>query len=69
MTNSDDTSGPTRVEVTAKFLSGTAAKQRAYEEHRRMWTAPFHPSQPRTQAAARSRSRGAIHDPRQGKLL
>ena len=69
MTNSGDTDGPQRVDVTAQFLSGTAAKQRAYEERRRMWTAPFHPSQPRAQAAVRSRSRGAIHDPRQGKLL
>ncbi|HTB48024.1 MAG TPA: hypothetical protein VK741_30690 [Acetobacteraceae bacterium] len=62
------TRAPTRVEVTATFLAETSARQHAYEARRRMWTAAFHPSDPRTQAAARSRGRGAIHDARQGKL-
>ena len=68
MTDSPDRRQPVRVEVTARFITETAAKQRAYEVRRRMWTAAFHPSDPRTQAAARSRGRGAIHDARQGKL-
>jgi hypothetical protein len=58
---------PARVEVTARFLTDAAARQKAYEARRRMWTAAFHPSEPRTQAAARSR-RGSIHDPRQSRL-
>jgi hypothetical protein len=59
---------PARVEVTAGFLSEAAAKQKAYEVRRRMWTAAFHPSEPRAQAAARSRRGGRIHDPRQAKF-
>jgi hypothetical protein len=57
-----------RVEVTAQWIAENAAKQRAYEISRRMWTAPFQPSNPRAQPAARSRSRGKIHDPRQGRF-
>jgi hypothetical protein len=68
MTDRAETGTPARVEVTAKFLAETLARQRAYEIRRRMWTAAFHPSDPRTQAAARSRGRGAIHDARQGKF-
>jgi hypothetical protein len=59
---------PARVEVTAKFLAEAAARQHAYEARRRLWTAAFHPSEPRTQAASRSRRAGRIHDPRQGKF-
>jgi hypothetical protein len=59
---------PARVEVTAAFLSEAAARQRAYEARRKVWTAAFHPSEPRTQAASRSRRIGRIHDPRQGKF-
>ncbi|HUD62897.1 MAG TPA: hypothetical protein VMQ99_25565 [Acetobacteraceae bacterium] len=59
---------PARVEVTTKFLAEAAARQRAYETRRRIWTATFHPSEPRAQAAARSRRIGRIHDPRQGKF-
>jgi hypothetical protein len=54
--------------VTAKFLAEAEARQRAYEARRQMWTAAFHPSEPRTQAASRSRRAGRIHDPRQGKF-
>jgi hypothetical protein len=68
MSGSSKTGTPTRVEVTAKFLAETSARQNAYEARRRMWTSAFQPSDPRTQAAARSRGRGAIHDARQGKL-
>ncbi len=68
MTDRTETGAPTRVEVTAKFLAETTARQRAYEARRHMWTAAFHSSDPRTQAAARSRGRGAIHDARQGKF-
>lgn len=68
MTDGPDRMQPVRVEVTARFLSETAAKQRAYEMRRRMWTAAFRPSDPRAQAAARSRGRGQIYDPRQGKF-
>ena len=68
MNDGSDREGPVRVAVTAKFLTDSAARQRAYEAQRRIWTAAFHPSDPRTQAAARSRGRGAIHDPRQGKF-
>ncbi|MGA3401634.1 MAG: hypothetical protein ABSC95_20680 [Acetobacteraceae bacterium] len=68
MTDRGDTGTPTRVEVTAKFLAETSARQRAYEARRRLWTAAFHPSDPRAQAATRSRGRGAIHDARQAKL-
>jgi hypothetical protein len=68
MTDKRDIGIPTRVEVTAKFLAETSARQRAYEARRRIWTAAFQPSDPRTQAASRSRARGAIHDARQAKL-
>jgi hypothetical protein len=57
-----------RVEVTAQWLAEGAAKQRAYEISRRLWMAAFGPSDPRAQPASRSRSRGKIHDPRQGKF-
>jgi hypothetical protein len=57
-----------RIEVTAQWLAEGTAKQRAYEASRRLWTAAFQPSNPRAQPAARSRSRGKIHDPRQGKF-
>jgi hypothetical protein len=63
----DERIPPTRVEVTAKFLAEAGTRQKAYEARRRMWTAAFHPSEPRTQAAARSR-RGRINDPRQSKF-
>jgi hypothetical protein len=59
---------PPRVEVTAGFLAEAGAKQKAYEARRRMWTSAFQPSEPRAQAAARSRRGGRIHDPRQGKF-
>lgn len=59
---------PVRVEVTAKFLAEAAEKQRAYEVRRRMWASAFHPSEPRAQAATRSRRAGKINDPRQGKF-
>ena len=68
MTDNPDRRQPVRVEVTARFITETAAKQRAYEVRRRMWTAAFHPAEPRTQALAVSRHRGRIHDPRQGKF-
>ena len=57
-----------RVEVTAEFLAEAAERQRAYAARRKMWTAAFHPSEPRAQAAARSRRHGKINDPRQGKF-
>ena len=59
---------PVRVEVTAKFLAEATERQRAYEVRRKMWTAAFHPSEPRAQVASRSRRVGRINDPRQGKL-
>jgi hypothetical protein len=60
---------PIRVEVTAQFLAEAAARQRAYEARRKLWTAAFHPSEPRAQAASRSRGRGGkINDPRQGRF-
>jgi hypothetical protein len=59
---------PMRVEVTAKFLAEAAERQRAYEMRRKLWTAAFHPSEPRAQAASRSRRGGRINDPRQGKF-
>ena len=59
---------PVRVEVTARFLSEAAERQRAYEAQRKMWTAAFRPSEPRAQAASRSRRAGRINDPRQGKF-
>jgi len=59
---------PQRVEVTARFLADASTKQRAYEARRKMWTQAFHPSEPRSQAATRSRRIGKINDPRQGKF-
>jgi len=59
---------PVRVEVTAKFLAESSERQRAYEARRKMWTAAFRPSEPRAQAAARSRRVGKINDPRQGRF-
>ena len=66
--NGRDRLPPVRVEVTAKFLSDSADKQRTYEARRKMWTQAFHPSEPRAQAASRSRRSGRINDPRQGKF-
>jgi hypothetical protein len=68
MTDSDQPGPPARVEVTAKFIAENHAKQRAYEERRRLWTEPLQPLRPRAQAAAASRGRGKINDPRQRKL-
>jgi hypothetical protein len=68
MTDTPDRTQPVRVEVTARFITETAAKQRAYEVRRRMWTTAFHPAEPRAQALSVSRHRGRIHDPRQGKF-
>ena len=59
---------PVRVEVTAKFLAEAETRQRAYEARRKMWTAAFHPAEPRAQAASRSRRTGRINDPRQGRF-
>jgi hypothetical protein len=59
---------PARVEVTAKFLAEASERQHAYEARRKMWTAAFRPSEPRAQAASRSRRVGKINDPRQGKF-
>ena len=59
---------PARVEVTARFLAESAEKQRDYEARRKLWAAAFHPSEPRAQAASRSRRVGKINDPRQGKF-
>jgi hypothetical protein len=56
------------VEVTAKFLAEATARQRAYEVRRKLWTAAFHSSEPRAQAASRARRAGKINDPRQGRL-
>lgn len=68
MTDNPDKTRPMRVEVTARFITEAAAKQRAYETRRHIWTAAFHPSEPRAQALAVSRRRGKIHDQRQGKF-
>jgi hypothetical protein len=38
---------PVRVEVTAQFLAEAGERQRAYEARRKIWTAAFHPSEPR----------------------
>src|ERR1700688_4106972 len=57
---------PLRVEVTTKFLAEASERQRAYEARRRMWTATFHPSEPRTQVASGWRRVGRLHDPREG---
>ena len=54
--------------MTAKFLADVATRQRAYEARRRMWTAVFHPSEPRAQPTGMSRRRGKIDDPRQRKF-
>jgi hypothetical protein len=59
---------PVRVEVTAQFLAEAAERQRAYQARRKIWTAGFHPSEPRAQAASRSRRSGRINDPRQAKF-
>jgi hypothetical protein len=59
---------PVRVEVTTRFLAEAAAKKRTYEARRKLWTSAFHPSEPRAQAASRSRRAGKINDPRQGKF-
>ncbi len=59
---------PVRVEVTTSFLAEASERQRAYEARRKMWTAAFRPSEPRAQAAARSRRAGKINDPRQGRF-
>jgi hypothetical protein len=68
MTDSSDKREPARVEVTARFITETTAKQHAYEARRRMWTSGFHPSEPRAQTLAVSRRRGKIHDQRQAKF-
>jgi hypothetical protein len=68
MTDRGSRTPPEQVEVTAEFLTQAAAKQKAYQARRRMWTAAFQPSEPRTQALTISRRRGTIHDPRQKKL-
>lgn len=68
MAERDELEGPVRIEVTAQFLAENQAKRRAYEERRRMWTAGFQPARPRAQPLSTSRSRGKIHDPRQGKF-
>jgi hypothetical protein len=60
--------GPPRLPVTAEWVRENLAKQRAYEQGRKMWTTGFLPAQPRTMAASRSRAGGRIHDPRQSKL-
>jgi hypothetical protein len=59
---------PVRVEVTAQFLAEAGERQRAYEARRKIWTAAFHPSEPRAPAASRSPRAGKINDPRQGKF-
>ena len=46
---------PARVEVTAAFLAEATERQRAYQARRKLWTAAFQPSEPRAQAASRSR--------------
>jgi len=68
MTGSDRPGPPTRVEVTAKFIAENHAKQRAYEVRRRLWTEPLQLLRSRAQAAAYSRVRGRIDDPRQRKF-
>jgi hypothetical protein len=68
MTDGSDKTPPGRVEVTTKFLAETAARQRAYEAQRRMWTSVFHGSEPRAQPTAMTRRRGKIDDPRQRKF-
>lgn len=68
MTDKRDRTMPHQVEVTVPFLTEAAARQRAYAERRRLWTAAFHPSEPRAQPLSVSRRRGQIHDPRQTRL-
>jgi hypothetical protein len=68
MTDRPDKTTLHQVEVTVAFLNDAAARQRAYAERRRLWTASFHSVEPRAQAMNVSRRRGKIHDPRQGKL-
>ncbi len=68
MTDSADKVPPMQVEVTAQFLAEAAAKQKAYEARRRMWTAGLRPAEPRAQPLTISRRRGQIHDPRQRKF-
>ena len=53
MAETDRPGPPQRVGVTVKFLAENQARQRAYEERRRMWTEPFRPSRPRAQASCR----------------
>jgi len=59
---------PPRVEVAAEWVRENQAKQKAYEQSRKLWTSAFLPSQPRAMAASTSRAQGKIHDPRQKKL-
>ena len=68
MADPPDRPSPHQVEVTVQFLNETNARQRAYAERRRIWTAMFHPAEPRAQALGVSRRRGKIHDPRQTRL-
>jgi hypothetical protein len=68
MTDSPFKPSPDRADVTAQWIAENLAKQRAYEISRRMWTANFLPSDPKAQPVSRSRHRGKIHDPRQGKF-
>jgi len=64
----DALAGPPRVEVSAEWIRTNLAKQKAYEQSRKMWTSGFMPSQPRAQAAGRSPANRRIEDPRQNKL-
>jgi hypothetical protein len=64
----DPLAGPPRVEVSAEWIRTNLAKQKAYEQSRRMWTSGFTPSQPRAQAAGRSRANRRIEDTRQTKM-
>jgi hypothetical protein len=64
----DHLPGPPRVTVTAEWMRENQAKQKAYEQGRKMWTSELTPSQPRAMAANRSRARGKVIDPRQSKL-
>ncbi len=60
--------GPPRVPVTVEWIKENLAKQEVYAQGRKLRTAGFLPSQPRTMAANRSRARGRIIDDRQKKL-
>jgi hypothetical protein len=64
----DAIAGPPRVEVSAEWIRTNLAKQKAYEQSRRIWTSGFMPSQPRAQAASRSRANRRIEDTRQTKM-